>query len=93
MLRTRETLVINENMAEVTAKYGSFTIPGTQPIKSSIFVPLVAGGEARGLINLVNLEREHAYSDADVRLLQTLAASMSVALENARLFDRDAAPA
>src|SRR5205085_19921 len=38
-------------------------------------------------IALVDFEREHAFSDADVRLLQTLAGTMSVALENARLFD------
>ncbi len=30
VLRTRETLVINENMAQETEKYGSFTFPGTQ---------------------------------------------------------------
>jgi GAF domain-containing protein len=30
---------------------------------------------------------ENAYGDADVRLLSTVAASMGVALENARLFD------
>ncbi len=35
----------------------------------------------------MNVEREHAFSESDVRLLQTLANSMSVALENARLFD------
>ena len=33
------------------------------------------------------MEREHAFSASDVRLVQTLANSMSVALENARLFD------
>ena len=33
------------------------------------------------------MERENAFSESDVRLLQTLANSMSVALENARLFD------
>ena len=61
--------------------------PGTQMEKSAVFVPLVAGDQARGLINLIDMEREHAFSDSDVRLLQTLASSMSVALENARLFD------
>src|SRR5947209_3502365 len=55
--------------------------------KSAVFVPLVAGDQARGVICLLDLEREHAFSDSDVRLLQTLANSMSVALENARLFD------
>ena len=39
------------------------------------------------MISLIDMEREHAFSDSDVRLLQTLANSMSVALENARLFD------
>src|SRR5512147_97047 len=62
-------------------------MPGTQAEKSAVFVPLVVGDQARGLIALTNLEREHAFSDSDVRLLQTLANSMSVALENARLFD------
>ncbi len=50
-------------------------------------MPLVVGEQARGLISLSDMEREHAFSDSDVRLLQTLANSMSVALENARLFD------
>ena len=87
VLRTRETLVINEGIEEATTKYGSFTIPGTEAEKSALFVPLVSGDQARGLINLIDMEKEHAYSESDVRLLQTLANSMSVALENARLFD------
>ncbi|HEY5364870.1 MAG TPA: GAF domain-containing protein [Casimicrobiaceae bacterium] len=62
-------------------------IAGTQLEKSALMVPLVVGDQARGLIHLFNMEREHAYSESDVRLLQTLANSMSVALENARLFD------
>ncbi|MBP1692906.1 MAG: hypothetical protein H6Q37_789 [Chloroflexi bacterium] len=87
VLRTRETLVINENMAQAIEKLGSYILPGTRPEKSALYVPLVVGDHARGLISLANHEREHAFSDSDVRLLQTLANSMSVALENARLFD------
>jgi GAF domain-containing protein/CheY-like chemotaxis protein/tetratricopeptide (TPR) repeat protein len=94
VLSTRETLVINENMELEMEKYGSHTLPATidgNPMQdtgvkgSSIYVPLVIGEQARGLI-VVSSEKEHAFSDTDVSLLQTLANSMSVALENARLF-------
>src|SRR6185503_3488190 len=67
--------------------YGSYILPGTDVPKSQVMVPLVAGDQARGLIEIVDMQNEHAFSDSDVRLLQTLANSMSVALENARLFD------
>jgi len=87
IFHTRKTLVINENLEEETNKLGSYTIPGTELEKSAVFVPLVIGDQARGLINLSNMERENAFSISDVRLLETLANSMSVALENARLFD------
>jgi PAS domain S-box-containing protein len=87
VLRTRETVVINENIEQESEKYGSYILPGSQAEKSAIFVPLVVGDQARGLINLVDMEHEHAFSESDVRLLQTLVNSMSVALENARLFD------
>ncbi len=87
VFRTRKTLVINENMAKEVGKYGSYLHPGTNMEKSAVYVPLIAGDQVRGLIELVDIQREHAFSDSDVRLLQTLANSMSVALENARLFD------
>ena len=55
--------------------------------KSAVFVPLIVGGVGTGVISLQNLDREDAFTESDVRLLTTLAASLSVALENARLFD------
>jgi signal transduction histidine kinase/CheY-like chemotaxis protein/tetratricopeptide (TPR) repeat protein len=87
VLRTRETVVANENMSEAMERLGSTVVPGTLMPRSAVYVPLVAGDRARGVIDLSNFEREHAFSDSDVRLLQTLANSMSVALENARLFN------
>ena len=56
-----------------------------EPAKSALFVPLVAGGKRPASISLQNLDREHAFSESDVQLLCTLAGSLSVALENARL--------
>ena len=59
-------------------------VAGERP-KSVLFVPLVAGGKATGVISLQNVDREHAFDEDDQRLLTTLAGSLSVALENARL--------
>ena len=39
------------------------------------------------LLDLENHEREHAFGESEVRLLNTVASSMGVALENARLFE------
>ena len=54
---------------------------------SAIYAPLLSGGRANGVVSLQNLDREHAFSQADLDLLTTLAASLSVALDNARLID------
>ena len=56
-------------------------------MQSGVFVPLVTGDIVTSYVSLQNVEKEYAFSDSEVRLLETLANSMSVALENARLFD------
>src|SRR5207237_3900715 len=58
---------------------------GGEPPKSVLFVPLIVAGKATGAITLSNFDREHAFSESDQQLLETLAGSLSVALENARL--------
>ncbi|KAA0227957.1 response regulator [candidate division KSB1 bacterium] len=87
VMHTRQPLMINKNIDEEGAKYGNPTAISGEPPESVLFVPLVVGDEAKGVISLQNLDRKNAFTDSDVRLLQTLANSMSVALENARLFD------
>jgi transcriptional regulator with GAF, ATPase, and Fis domain len=52
VLRTRETIMINENLMVEAEKYGSYILPGTAAPKSQVMVPLVAGDQARGLIEL-----------------------------------------
>jgi len=84
--KTLKPMMINENLAERAREYGARVVVG-EPVKSLLSVPLTVGNEAKGLISLQNIDREHAFSDSDLRLLTTLASSMSVALESARLFD------
>ncbi len=62
-------------------------VPAGEPTRSVLFAPLMVAGAVDGHISLQNIDRTNAFSDADLRLLTTLASSLSVALENARLFD------
>ena len=87
LIDTKQKIVINTNFEEAYARFGLKTVPGTNPAKAGVFVPLVIGGRVNSYITLQNTEIENAFSESDVRLLETLANSMSVALENARLFD------
>ncbi|MEO6868436.1 MAG: GAF domain-containing protein, partial [Ginsengibacter sp.] len=90
LINTQMLIDIEEKSAEVFTEItgeAPKSVPGTSFAKSMIFVPLIIGNDVRGYVSLQNNDREHAFSESDVRLLSTLANSMSVALENARLFN------
>ena len=71
-----------------TTKPASPVVPiQGEPSLSALVAPLIVGDAIKGRISLQNLDRKNAFNEADLRLLTTLAASLSVALESARLFD------
>ena len=87
LIATREKVLINKNFDDVAATFGMKRVPGTEQPKSALYVPLVIGDRVTGYMSLQNIDKENAFSESDVRLLETLGNSMGVALENARLFD------
>ena len=87
LTKSKKYILINENYLEVARSYGSSGVSKGLPPKSALFVPLIVNDIVRGSISLQNVETENAFSESDVRLLTTMASSMSVALENARLFE------
>src|SRR5208282_4483978 len=59
--RTRAPVVINEGMAEWLERLGSSIFPGTELERSALHVPLMVGGQVRGQISLVDMQRENAF--------------------------------
>jgi GAF domain-containing protein len=85
LVRMKKTFLFNDNIVERMQEYGAKLVLGPLIPKSALYVPLITGDEVRGVISLQNMNRKNSFSQSDVRLLETLASSMSAALENARL--------
>ncbi len=85
LVQMKKTFLFNENVTERMHEYGAKLVHGPSLPKSALYVPLITGDEVRGVISLQNMSRKNSFSQSDVRLLETLASSMSAALENARL--------
>jgi GAF domain-containing protein len=93
LIQNATMLLVNENADEVIFNItgeAHVPVPGTRLPKSMIFVPLIVGDVVQGCVSLQNLDRENAFTDSDIRLINTLTNSMSFALENARLFNETA---
>jgi two-component system sensor histidine kinase/response regulator len=86
VIEQRQPLVINSDALKAVEAFGNPKVIWGEMAQSLVFIPLLVGDEARGYISIQDLDREHAFSETDVQLLSTLAASLSVAIENARLF-------
>ena len=87
MIEKRTPLLVNDLDAWYIERGVKRPVFSGDPAKSIVLAPLMRGSEVRGHISIQNVDRVNAYSDSDLRLLATLAGSLSVALENARLFD------
>lgn len=59
--------------------------PDEAVTESFLGVPIIVGDDVIGALDVQSYQ-QHAYGQADVRLLTTLAASMGVAIQNTRLF-------
>jgi sigma-B regulation protein RsbU (phosphoserine phosphatase) len=88
IIRTRKPFMISrEEIIRVINAGKMSVIPGTELPKSWLGVPMLVGDEAVGVVSLQNIDKENAFSKSDIDLLMTLTNSMSLSLENARLFN------
>ena len=85
MLHSSEAGVANTR--EEQTRLGLKPYPGTDWAHSIVAVPIMGSERALGVIGLQNHEREYAFGAHEIRLLETVATGMGLALENAQLFD------
>lgn len=85
VIQTREPVVITQNATALTTELGGVPTDD-EPVQSYMAVPLTVGDEAVGALSVQTGERAGAFAESDVRLLSTIAANVSVAVQNARLF-------
>jgi signal transduction histidine kinase/DNA-binding response OmpR family regulator/putative methionine-R-sulfoxide reductase with GAF domain len=78
--------VVANNAAEMAA-FGLKRIAGTDQSLSTAMVPFFSVDRLLGVVSLQSFEREGAFGEAEVSLLQTIASGLGVALENVRLSD------
>ncbi len=85
IIRTGQSLLINEDMDRNRAKLGIEQI-GRQTA-SYLGVPIPSGGQSIGVISVQSTDQEGRFTQADERLLSTIASAVGVAFHNARLFE------
>ncbi len=85
IIRTGEPLLINEEMNRQREKLGIEQM-GRQTA-SYLGVPIPSGGQVIGVISVQSTDQEGRFTDADQRLLATIASAVGVTFHNAKLFE------
>lgn len=83
-VRERKPLLIHDAHADPESRYGG-DIPEIRAISSMIIAPLVLGGRTLGAISL-DAYRRYAFTERDLDLLVSFAATATTAIQNAQLY-------
>jgi signal transduction histidine kinase/DNA-binding response OmpR family regulator len=85
IIRTGQPLLINENMQVNRTRLGIEQIG--RDTASYLGVPIPSGGQMIGVISVQSTDQEGRFTEADQRLLSTIASAVGVAFHNATLFE------
>ncbi len=84
---SRQTVIVRNLELERFASTPLVKILRAEGVKSGCSVPLIAHGEAVGVLTLMGF-REEAFSESDAELLTQIGGQIALAVENALSFDR-----
>ena len=88
IIRTGQPLLIRSELEKVREKIGVSFVPG-RPARCFCAAPILLGGKPAGVMAALNTEREFAFEQRDLDVMQTAAGQVAVAIENARLFGEE----
>jgi signal transduction histidine kinase len=86
VLRELKTLYVGEKVGDALSRLGASALPGREPL-SWLGVPILSGDRALGVLCAQSYEREHAFSEDDLRFLTTIASTVGAGIRNARLYE------
>ncbi len=85
IIRSGQPLLINEDMDRKRTSLGIEQMG--RATASYLGVPILSGGQTIGVISVQSTDQEGRFTEADQRLLATIASAVGVAFHNAKLFD------
>ena len=85
IIRTGQPLLVRSDLEKIRERLGVSYVPRT-PAKCFCGVPILQGGRPAGVMATMSMDREFAFEQRDLDVLQTAAGQVAVAVENARLF-------
>ncbi len=87
VIESQTPLLINEGYISLADELGEAPASAGEAPKSLLFAPMIVNSQVTGILSLQNLDHENAFTQSDINLLSTISASLSAALDKARLFD------
>jgi len=84
VIRSARPLLIRSDMEPIRSRLG-LVFEGRAP-KCFMAVPILRFNQPAGIMAAMNYEREFAYGNRDLEVMETAAGQVAVAMENARLF-------
>lgn len=85
IIRTGQPVLIRSDMEKARERLG-LTFEPPKAAKSFCGAPIMLGGKPAGIMAAQSTEREFVFEPRDLEVMQTAAGQVSVAVENARLF-------
>ncbi len=86
IIRTRQPLLIKENVEQRVAELGLENVGGNS--QSYLGVPLILGDQVLGVMAIQSYDQARLYEVHDQELMTAIASQAAISLQNARLFER-----